>query len=180
MYDILMEEEAKLKNSVLTANYLKTAKETWNPISHWEGLFEISNLGRVRSLRCCFSYDAKRQVWYVKNQPHIMKPIHDRGQWKIQLTWKGRLWKRSILKLVEDEHGKKWSSILKYALYMHETFNRTEDDYYVCDNGKGKYSIRTEEKKEQYKDEINKIKLEKRNRRRVPRVGEDTEEASGE
>jgi hypothetical protein len=60
--------------------------ESWLPIKGYEGCYEVSNLGRVRSLRF-----VNRMVNKLRDEPLILKPIkHNLGYLRVSLGKSGR------------------------------------------------------------------------------------------
>ena len=76
-------------------------KEIWRPIKGYEGLYEVSNLGRIRSLdRMIIQPDGVKRLW----KGRIRKPIKDtrenKGYLRVELSKDGILKKFAIHRLV--------------------------------------------------------------------------------
>lgn len=69
-------------------------EESWEPIFRYEGKYEVSNLGRVRSFK---------RIGKTQNKPRILKPnLRGEGYHYIQLRRKGRTFTHKIARLVAD------------------------------------------------------------------------------
>lgn len=73
-------------------------KEIWKPIEGYEGLYEISNLGRVKSIQYFNHVNNKS---YPRNK--ILKPLpNDRGYHRVDLSKFGRSKRYRIHRLVAE------------------------------------------------------------------------------
>lgn len=76
------------------------ANEEWRDIVGWEGLYQVSNLGRVRSLTMLM-HTRGEGVWYKNGK--ILKPYVNRlGYWRYCLSHRGCSKKESAHRLVAE------------------------------------------------------------------------------
>lgn len=52
-------------------------EEIWKDINDWEGLYQVSNYGRIKSLarKCYYPGCARKQPYYFNIKEKILKPI---------------------------------------------------------------------------------------------------------
>ena len=68
-------------------------EEIWKPITGYEDLYEVSNLGRVKSLARRIKIVCKHKTYYKKKQEQILKPEKfygpkDPDKWRLYDDWK--------------------------------------------------------------------------------------------
>ena len=81
--------------------------ETWKPVKGYEGLYEVSDRGRVKSLEREVSFKSKNQfgVFYTeyKTPERILSPImQSNGYWVVGLGFMGKRKIKSIHRLVAE------------------------------------------------------------------------------
>ena len=64
--------------------------EIWKPISGYEGLYEVSNLGKVRSLGKSL-YNINENTYSFHAYSHVMKPSTNKGYLQVNLSKNGVL-----------------------------------------------------------------------------------------
>ena len=58
--------------------------EHWRPVAGWQGYYEVSNLGRVRSLPRTL---IRRNGTRYRVRGRVLKPVpHRRGRWPLAVT----------------------------------------------------------------------------------------------
>lgn len=81
---------------------MKTTVEEWRPVVGWEGYYEVSNLGRVRSLpRLC----KVRGTGFRMSEEKVLKPLKSwdrRGYEAVDLTRNGRRKMAQVHRLVAE------------------------------------------------------------------------------
>ena len=82
----------------------KVISEIWKPIKGYEGHYEISNLGRVRSLDRHIAQKTKGGVWVIKTyKGRILKPGADKdGYFQVSLCKCGKPIQRKVHRLVAE------------------------------------------------------------------------------
>lgn len=81
---------------------MSKADEIWKPIKGYEGLYEVSNLGRVKSLERYVNTSIKNQKQVLK-QGKILKPYSDiRGYYKVGLSKENRKKSKFVHRLVAE------------------------------------------------------------------------------
>lgn len=74
-------------------------KEEWKEIKGFDGFYEISNLGNIRSL---YKYDVNKKKYILREHPLLLKKINDRGYLKLNLSMNGKRHLRYIHRLVAE------------------------------------------------------------------------------
>lgn len=81
---------------------MSKADEIWKPIKGYEGLYEVSNLGRVKSLDRFVNASIKNQKQVLK-QGKILKPYKDiRGYLKVSLSKENKRTIKFVHRLVSE------------------------------------------------------------------------------
>lgn len=74
--------------------------EEWRPVVGWAGLYEVSDMGRVRSLKRRVS---SRHNWHASTRlvpPRILQQAKNRGYLQVNLAREGKRQKSSVHRLV--------------------------------------------------------------------------------
>lgn len=76
-------------------------KEIWKPIKNFEELYQISNLGNVKSIgRYKYSFKDNKKIY--EDKEIMLKTINDRGYMKLHLSKNGKRYLRYIHRLVAE------------------------------------------------------------------------------
>ena len=75
--------------------------EIWKPILHYEDLYEVSSLGRVKVLSRTITYHNQNNRSVIRTYPSkILKPTNSRGYLRVSLNQNGKIKKEQVHRLV--------------------------------------------------------------------------------
>ena len=121
--------------------------EEWRPIEGYEGLYEVSNTGRVRSLD---RYVKSKGESYRLHKGKMLSPvIKDNGYLQLKLYCNGKLYKKYVHRLVAQAFIPNPDNLPEVNHRDEDKTNNRADNLEFCDH---KYNMNFGTRQERYRN----------------------------